>query len=82
MSFEKPAATRWIVAGVVLLIILRQDPWFWHRDTLLGGILPIALAWQVGISIAAALLWYTATRVAWPDEPSPAAASNSEEGSE
>ena len=58
--------SRLIWAGVCLLIILRQDVWFWNDPALVLGILPIGLAWHVGISIAAALLWLTATRIAWP----------------
>lgn len=57
---------RLIWAGVVLLIILRQDSWFWEDATLVLGILPIGLAWQIGISIAAAILWYVASVIAWP----------------
>ena len=59
-----------IWAGVILLIILRQDVWFWHDPSLVLGMFPIGLAWQIGISLGAAALWYTATRIAWPaDEP-------------
>lgn len=60
---------RLIWIGVVVLIVLRQDHWFWDDPSLVAGILPIGLAWQVAISIAAALLWYTATRIAWPADP-------------
>lgn len=65
---NKPAGVRLVWVGVVLLIILRQDFWFWDDPTLVWGALPVGLAWQVGISIAAAVLWYAATRVAWPKE--------------
>jgi hypothetical protein len=65
---NKRSGTRLIWAGVVLLILLRQDFWFWHDPALVLGVLPVGLAWQIGISIAAALLWYTATRIAWPAE--------------
>jgi hypothetical protein len=58
--------SRLIWTGVVLLIILRQDLWFWNDPALVLGILPIGLAWHVGISVAAALLWLAATRIAWP----------------
>jgi len=60
--------TRVIWIGVVLLIILRQDIWFWHDSSLVFDILPIGLAWQLGISLAAAALWYLATRIAWPQD--------------
>jgi|GEM_PF-1851417 len=62
---------RLIWVGVVLLIILRQDSWFWNDATLVLGILPIGLAWQIGISIAAAILWYIAALIAWPADRLP-----------
>ncbi len=49
-----------------LLLILHQDYWFWTNKTLVFGILPMGLFWHIGISIAAALLWFMATRIAWP----------------
>ena len=54
----------WI--AVVVLVVLHQDNWFWDDDTLVFGFLPIGLAWHVGISVAAAFLWYLATVFAWP----------------
>lgn len=65
---KKSSRTRLIWAGVILLIILRQDSWFWHDPSLVLGMFPIGLAWQILVSLAAALLWYTATRIAWPAE--------------
>jgi hypothetical protein len=62
--------TRIIWIGVIVLIILRQDLWFWNDPSLVFGILPIGLAWQIAISIGAAILWLAATKIAWPaDEP-------------
>jgi hypothetical protein len=58
--------TRIIWIGVIVLIILRQDLWFWNDPSLVFGILPVGLAWQVVISIAAAILWMVATKIAWP----------------
>ncbi|MCC9644953.1 DUF3311 domain-containing protein [Rhodopirellula sp. JC740] len=56
-----------IIAGLVLLLlILHQDNWLWHNDTLLFGFMPIGLAWHAGISIAASFTWFLATRIAWP----------------
>lgn len=62
--------TRIIWIGVIVLIILRQDLWFWNDPSLVFGILPIGLAWQVGISIAAAILWMVAAKIAWPADES------------
>ncbi|MEM1070519.1 MAG: DUF3311 domain-containing protein [Planctomycetota bacterium] len=57
-----------IAVMVVLLLIAHQDNWFWNDDTLVFGFLPIGLFWHACISIAAALVWWLATRIAWPSE--------------
>ena len=57
-----------IWVGVILLIILHQDNWFWLDGTLVFGFLPIGLCWHIGISICAAILWYLATVFAWPKQ--------------
>ena len=66
-------ARRVVYALIVLLAILHQDFWFWNRiDPLVFGFVPIGLAYQVGISIAAGILWGFAVRFCWPkdvDEP-------------
>lgn len=54
----------WIL--LLLLIILHQDFWFWTDDTLVAGFLPIGLAYHVGLSLAASVVWWLATRYAWP----------------
>ncbi len=52
---------------VVLLVVLHQDVWFWDDDqTLFFGFLPIGLAYP-GLSVAAAVTWFLATKYAWPD---------------
>lgn len=56
-----------IIAGLVLLLlILHQDNWFWTDKTLLLGFMPIGLFWHACISVAAALTWFLATKIAWP----------------
>jgi hypothetical protein len=55
-----------IAVLTTLLLILHQDYWFWTNKTLVFGILPIGLFWHIGISLAATMLWYLATRIAWP----------------
>ena len=68
-----------IIAGLVLLLlILHQDNWFWSDDSLVFGFLPIGLFWHACISVAAALTWYLATKIAWPVEPSEATPRDSE----
>ncbi len=56
-----------VFALLVLLTLAHQD--FWWRDdhcTLALGFLPISLAYHIGISIAASLLWGLACVYAWP----------------
>ena len=54
----------WIL--VAALIIAHHDFWNWEDGQILFGFMPIGLAYQVGISIAAALVWAFACAVAWP----------------
>ena len=67
----------WILFAA--LVVLHHDWWFWTDSQLLFGFLPIGLAYQIGISIAAACLWGWAAFYAWPehfDEVAVAAASH------
>lgn len=59
---------RWVWIGVIALILLRQDHWFWEDPTIVLGTLPIGLAWQILVSIGAAGLWWATTRYAWPSD--------------
>jgi hypothetical protein len=56
----------WIL--VVLLIVLHQDTWLWDDDSLLLGFLPMGMAYHIGISIAASIVWLLAVRYAWPTD--------------
>jgi hypothetical protein len=56
----------WIL--IVLLVVLHQDVWFWDDPQLLFGFLPIGLAYQMALSLAAAGVWLLATIIAWPVE--------------
>lgn len=58
----------WLWILVFALIVLHQDFWFWNNDYLVGGIIPIGLAYHIGISMAATLVWLAATQLAWPAE--------------
>ena len=51
---------------VVLLVILHQDNWFWDDGALLFGWAPVTLVYHAGISLAAAIVWFMATRFCWP----------------
>ena len=53
-------------AMVAALIILHQDNWLWNNSTLVFGFLPITLLYHMGISVAATVTWFLATRYAWP----------------
>ena len=52
--------------AVVVLIVLHQDVWFWEDATLLFGFLPVSLAYHMGISTAAAIVWFLMVHFAWP----------------
>lgn len=56
-----------IFGALMLLAILHQDFW-WRGDhrTLVFGFLPVSLAYHIGVSIAACLLWGLACRYCWP----------------
>ncbi|MEP0846660.1 MAG: hypothetical protein HRF50_07530 [Phycisphaerae bacterium] len=54
---------------LALLAIAHQDFW-WRSDhrTLVLGFLPVSLAYHVGISVAATVLWGLACAFCWPRE--------------
>jgi hypothetical protein len=56
-----------LALAMATLYALHQDLWFWHTaEPLAFGFLPPAL-WHHGLyCLAAALLMWTLTRVAWP----------------
>lgn len=60
----------WILVG--LLVILHQDEFFWESSYLVGGFLPVGMAWHMGISVASGIVWYLATTYAWPVDDVPA----------
>jgi cyanate permease len=51
-----------------VLFVLHQDFWWWGDESIVLGFMPIGLAWHVGFSMAAALLWLAALKWAWPSE--------------
>lgn len=62
---RRPGA--WVVALLVLtLVVLHQDVWNWDDGSLIFGFLPLTLAYHAGISIAASVVWFIATLIAWP----------------
>ncbi|MEM6672579.1 MAG: hypothetical protein AAF726_07020 [Planctomycetota bacterium] len=53
--------------GLVLLVtILHFDLWNWDTTEVVFGFMPVGLAWQAGISLAAAFAWALMMRVGWP----------------
>lgn len=59
----------WVIALlVIVLLVLHQDYWFWTSDYLVFGWAPIGLFYHACLSVAAALVWLLATRIAWPVE--------------
>jgi hypothetical protein len=58
--------SRIIFVLVLLLIILHQDNWFWTDSRLVFGFMPIGLFYHACLSVAAALVWWLAVRIAWP----------------
>lgn len=59
---------KWIWIIFVVLFFLHQDVWFWDDQSLVLGFMPIGLAYHAGFSIAAALLWSSAVKWAWPSD--------------
>ena len=51
---------------VVLLVVLQQDYWQWDDASLVCGFLPYSLAYHVGISLGAAVVWCLAVQFCWP----------------
>lgn len=56
-----------VIVLLILLAVVHQDYW-WRDDdrTLLLDCLPVSLAYHIGISVAAAVLWGLACRYCWP----------------
>jgi hypothetical protein len=61
---KKPVAIS--IFAFVVIFILHHDFWNWDNTNLFLGFIPVGLAYHVGYSIAAGLLWYGVCRFAWP----------------
>ena len=59
-----------IVVGLLILLgILHQDFWWWNSiEPLIFGFIPIGLAYHIGVSIAAGILWALAVHYCWPKD--------------
>jgi hypothetical protein len=66
-SLDMPTRSLAIALAIAALYALHQDVWFWRAARpLLFGFLPVGLAYHGAYCLAAALLMWTLTRVAWP----------------
>ena len=62
-------AARNVFWAIVLLLVLAQQwPGFWSTETLVFGFLPSPLFYHVVVSLAAVVVWWIGTVVAWPDD--------------
>ena len=52
---------------VIAAAILHFDFWLWDSTELWFGFLPVGLAYQAGISIAAAIAWLLVVKLDWPE---------------
>jgi Protein of unknown function (DUF3311) len=56
-----------LALAIAALYVLHQDVWFWRTaHPLVFGFLPIGLVYHGAYCVAAAVLMWGLTRVAWP----------------
>ena len=62
-------SSKLFAAGLILILfVVHQDFWNWGvTERIIGG-LPQGFVFQVGLSIAAALVWWIVTLTAWPKD--------------
>lgn len=56
-----------LVAALAALLLLHNDVWWWDDPTLVLG-LPVGLAFHVALCVAASLVFWLITRMAWPED--------------
>ena len=60
---------KWLLAALVIgFAALHQDSWNWMDRTLVGGVLPVGLAYHAMYSIGAAVVMAILVKFAWPSE--------------
>ena len=66
---SRPRGARNVFWAVVLLLVVAQQ-WsgYWSSETLVFGFLPSPLFYHVMVSLAAVVVWWVGTVVAWPDD--------------
>jgi hypothetical protein len=59
---------RYLVFGLLFVLALLHQDFWWRADhkTLVMGFLPVSLAYHIGVSIVACILWGLACRYCWP----------------
>ena len=57
------------VGLVTVLAVLHQDFWLWSDPTLVGGFMPVGLAYHAGFSLLATVTWAVVVLLGWPDDP-------------
>ncbi|MCA9231485.1 MAG: DUF3311 domain-containing protein [Planctomycetales bacterium] len=60
--------SRTLCAVILVLIVLHQDNWYWNDGRLVFGFIPIGLFYHACLSIAAAVVWWWATKYCWPTD--------------
>lgn len=55
-------------ALVLFVAVLHFDFWWWDSTAIVLGFVPLTLAYQVGITLGAALAWSLVMRYAWPGD--------------
>lgn len=67
MGFERrEPGFKFYLALFLAMMIVHQDFWLWNSTTLVLGVLPIGLAYQMGYSLLAAVVMAALVRRAWP----------------
>ena len=66
--FRIQSATLFAVGLILTLAVVHHDFWNWGVTERSVGGLPQGFVFQVGMSIAAAFLWWIVTLIAWPKD--------------
>jgi hypothetical protein len=64
---DTPMRSLLLAAAIAALYALHQDIWFWRTaHPLVFGFLPVALAYHAAYCLAASVLMWALTKLAWP----------------
>ncbi|MDP1561536.1 MAG: DUF3311 domain-containing protein [Pirellulaceae bacterium] len=59
---------KWVWLAIAGLLLLHHDFWFWENDYLVGGFMPIGLAYHVVYSMVVTVTWVILTFKFWPQD--------------